>query len=302
MHYQKGERDTVRFGYASQNLTLGLTTGQTLRLANLQDAERVHALVRSNLSALEQILYWNAEHGIGLFRLSQLLIPFASHPDFPYDWEQEHGRLLARAGVLAGHLGIRLSMHPGQFIQPGSPNPDVRDRSVAELRYVARVLSLLGGADLVLHLGGAFDNKPAAIDRFVRSLEGEEDVLKYLALENDERLWTVEEVLEAACRLRTPVIVDTLHHSLNPGELSLRYALNAALTTWRRRPKVHLSSQDPSKQLGAHAWGVNMNDFRVLLDSIGGGDVDVMVEAKGKEGAVLPLVAGCQILPLEAAR
>src|SRR5919205_316861 len=100
----------MRFGYASQNLTLGLTTGRTLRLANLGDADRVRAIVESNLHALETILRWNSDHRIFLFRMSQQLIPFASHPSFPYNWEAEHGDRLRQLGEFASALGVRLSM------------------------------------------------------------------------------------------------------------------------------------------------------------------------------------------------
>jgi UV DNA damage endonuclease len=161
---------------------------------------------------------------------------------------------------------------------------------VAELRYVARVLDLLGAADLVLHLGGAFDDRSAAMDRFAAALGREDAVLRHLALENDERLWSVVEVVEAAGRLEVPVIVDTLHHALNPGEIDLASALDLALPTWTRRPKVHLSSQDPAKQAGAHAWGITTEDYLALVGALRGRGADVMVEAKGKEGAVLPLL------------
>jgi UV-endonuclease UvdE len=69
----------------------------------------------------------------------------------------EHDDELREARALAGALGICLSIHPGQFIQPGSPKPGVSERSLDELRYVARVFDLLGGPDpvLVLHMGGA---------------------------------------------------------------------------------------------------------------------------------------------------
>jgi UV DNA damage endonuclease len=281
---------TMRFGYASQNLTLGLTTGRTLRLAGLEDVDRVRAIVESNLDALEAILRWNAAHGIALFRMSQQLIPFASHPSFPYDWEEKHGARLREIGALASSVGVRLSMHPGQFIQPGSPNPDVHRRSIGELHYVARLLALLDASDLVLHLGGAFDDRNAAAARFITSLEAEGEILRFLALENDERIWTVEEVLDVAWRLQVPAIVDTLHHALNPGDLTLRQALEMALPSWRRPPKVHLSSQDATKQRGAHAWGVEPADLHYLEEALEGRDVDVMVEAKGKEQAVLPLL------------
>jgi UV DNA damage endonuclease len=177
-------------------------------------------------------------------------------------------------------------MHPGQFVNPASPSRDVVERSLAELRYSATVLQLLNADDgvLVLHLGGVYGDRNAAMRRFVRALKGEKDILKFLALENDERFWTVRDVLQVAERLGVPVIVDTLHHALNPDGWSLRKALDEALPTWGdRRPKVHLSSQDPTKRLGAHAFSVHPDDFRQLMEALDGRDADVMVEAKGKE-------------------
>jgi UV DNA damage endonuclease len=286
----------IRYGYPAQNLTLPATTNRTLRLASLADAEKVRALVWENLLGLEIIIRWNAERGIGLFRIGQGLIPFASHQAFPYDWPEEHGDDLRHLGALARSLGVRLSMHPGQFINPGSPNPETAERSIDELRYTASVFDLMGNEDavIVLHLGGAYDDRTAAVDRFVEALRPEEGVRRYLALENDERIWTVEEIVGAARTLGLPAIVDNLHHGLNPGGLSLGEALDLALPTWEARgvrPKVHLSSQDPTKRPGAHAHAIEPEDWAAFLDALGGRDTDVMVEAKGKELALPPLLA-----------
>jgi UV DNA damage endonuclease len=55
------------------------------------------------------------------------------------------------------------------------------------------------------------------------------------------------------------------------------------------RPKLHLSSQDPAKQAGAHAYSVESRDWQALFGAIGGREADVMVEAKGKEYALAPM-------------
>src|SRR5215210_586057 len=151
----------IRLGYPTQNLSIPASTNRTLRLASLSDTEKVRTLVWQNLLGLERILRWNTQHGIPLFRMSQSLVPFASHPAFPYDWEAEHGDDLRGIGELALALGMRLSMHPGQFIQPGSPKPGVSERSLLELRYAARVFDLIGNPDsvIVLHMGGAYENR-----------------------------------------------------------------------------------------------------------------------------------------------
>ena len=282
----------IRLGYPTQNLTLPASTNHSCRLPSLGDAEKVRAVVGENLPGLEAVLRWNAAHGAPLFRMGQALIPFASHPEFPYDWEAEHGDDLRNLGELAGSLGVRLSMHPGQFIQPGSPRPGVSERSLIELRYVARVFDLIGSHDsvIVLHMGGAYEDRPTTAARFVDTMRPETDVLKYLALENDERVWTVREIVVAANELGVSAITDAFHHGLNPGGLTLEEALDLSLPTWGgRRPKLHLSSQDPTKQAGAHAYLVNVEDWETLVRALGGREADVMIEAKGKELALAAL-------------
>jgi UV DNA damage endonuclease len=279
----------IRLGYPTQNLTIPASTNRTLRLASLGDAEKVRALVWENLLGLETILRWNAGHGVRLFRMGQSLVPFASHPAFPYDWEAEHGDDLRGIGELARVLGIRLSMHPGQFIQPGSLKPGVSGRSLAELRYAARVFDLIGSPDsvIVLHLGGPYEDRKLSTARFVEMIGPETEVLRYLALENDERIWPVSDIVHTARSLGVPAITDAFHHGLNPGGLALREALDHSLPTWEMRdarPKIHLSSQDPEKQAGAHAYGVDLEDWYALLAALDGREADIMVEAKGALG------------------
>ncbi len=52
---------------------------------------------------------------------------------------------------------------------------------------------------------------------------------------------------------------------------------------------MHLSSQDPDKRPGAHAYAVDRRDWLALLAALDGRDADVMVEAKGKERALASL-------------
>jgi UV DNA damage endonuclease len=288
------KRHMIRLGYPTQNLTIPASTNRTLRLASLGNAQKVRALVWENLLGLETILCWNAEHDVPLFRIGQSLVPFASHPYFPYDWEAEHGDDLRGIGELALALGIRLSMHPGQFIQPGSRRPGVSERSLLELRYAARVFDIIGNRDsvIVLHMGGAYEDRLATTARFVEMLRPETGVLRYLALENDERVWTVPEIVETTLALGIPAITDAFHHDLNPGGLTLEEALDLSLPTWESRgvrPKLHISSQDPAKQAGAHACSIDDSDWSSLLSALDGREADVMVEAKGKERALVPL-------------
>ncbi|MEN3000626.1 MAG: UV DNA damage repair endonuclease UvsE [Armatimonadota bacterium] len=282
----------VRWGYPCENRTLKASTNHTLRLASLTP-QRVQERVAQNMHDLTRILEWNSQNGFELFRVGQHFIPFASHPNFPYDWCAVHREAIGAIGQLARQRGQRLSMHPGQYINPSSPNPQVVERSLAELRYSAQLLHLLQAEDgvLVLHLGGIYDSREKSMRRFIQNLRPETEILRFLALENDERLWNLSEVLRVAEGLGVPVILDTLHHQLNPNGMDLRSAIQEVIPTWqgRGRPKLHLSSQDSSKRAGAHGDYVLLEDGIALLDALPSPEVDIMVEAKAKEQAVLRL-------------
>ncbi len=283
----------IRWGYPCENVTLDASTNHTLQLRNATEA-RIREKFAQNLQHLWRMLEWNVQQGIALFRIGQHLVPFASHPSFPYDWYKAHGECLQKVGEFARRHRLRLSMHPGQYVNVGSPHADVVERSLAELRYSATVLDALGLPDsvLIVHLGGVYEGHDATARRIVQHLQGEEQLLRWLALEHDERLWSVRQVAPVAERLGVPVIVDNLHHRLNPDGLTLKQAVALGIATWHgKRPKLHLSSQDESKRAGAHAGLICPEDLQELLDALDGADADIMVEAKDKELAVLPLLS-----------
>ncbi len=43
------------------------------------------------------------------------------------------------------------------------------------------------------------------------------------------------------------------------------------------------------EKAGAHAYSVDLADWQELIDALGGKEADVMVEAKGKERALVPM-------------
>lgn len=289
-----------RIGYTTRNLTLGMNTNHTLRLKSVADREKLRGLVKRNVSELGEILRWSAERGFRLFRVGQSFVPFASHPDFPYNWLEEHGEEIREVGDLARSLDVRLSMHPGQFVAPASPNPEVSQRSLWELRYTAQLLDLLGAEDgvMVLHVGGAYGDRKATIQRLLAVLLPETAVLRYLALENDERIWSTPETLEASRRLGVPMVLDVFHHGFLSGGLPYKEAVALAISTWKTRgrnsrPKIHLSSQNPDKRAGAHDEFVRPEDTERLVSALYGtpeGGADIMVEAKSSDLAALEVL------------
>ena len=74
-----------------------------------------------NLDDLLIMLQWNIVNGIRVFRLSSEMFQHKNNPrvpDYTYDFAIDH---LKRVGDYAKSVGMRLTMHPGQFNCLGSP-------------------------------------------------------------------------------------------------------------------------------------------------------------------------------------
>lgn len=87
---------------------------------------------------------------IRFLRVSSEIFPFASHKAHGYTLEFCDD-LLAKAGALANGYGHRLTTHPGQYTQLGSPKPEVVASAVKELEYHCEMLDRMGmGKDSVM--------------------------------------------------------------------------------------------------------------------------------------------------------
>ncbi len=281
-------------GYAAQNLTLARTTNRTLRLANLD--ERVAGVIEQNLADLRAILEWNLSHGIRFFRVGSSVIPFGSHPDFPLNWETRFADTLEDLRRFIEEHDLRLSMHPGQYTVLNSNNETVAARASVELDYHARFLERVAPeGTLTLHIGGAYGDKARALETFQANFQRlPERVKTRLTLENDDKIFAVDEVLYLCERLSIPAIFDFFHHACHPGQGpckdDLTGTLQRVVATWEGRvPKFHLSS--PRDLSTAHADFVTREDFeralRRMQEVNSDEPFDLMLEAKAKEQAVL---------------
>jgi UV DNA damage endonuclease len=196
---------------------------------------------------------------------------------------------------------MRVSMHPGQYTLLSSPDERVTENAVRDLLWHARFLDAMGmdaTHRLVIHGGGAYGDKPAAIARWVKRFRALPTLIaKRLLIENDERIYSVDDVVAISAATSVPVVLDTLHHALNPGEQgrSLGDALAAACETWRPEdgpPKVHFSSQALGKRAGAHAEDADLDEFLDFLAVAPERPFDVMLETKGKDRSLFRLRDG----------
>lgn len=286
-----------RIGYACINTAVNVSTNKTCRLSNCT-SERLRSLINNNLNALKEILLWNISHNIYLYRISSGVIPFATHSVNDIDWVNEFSDLFKEISVLIKKYNMRVSMHPGQFVNINSPNPDIVKSSIAELAWHAEFLDALNVDSthrLILHVGGVYGDKPSAMSRFIEVYNNLPISIKNrLSLENDDKSYTVWDVLNINKSTNVPIVFDNLHHKVNnthlPEDENIKDILKACFSTWNEDsgiPKIHFSSQKQGERSGAHAESIDMTDFIAFYKKFKKFDFDIMFETKNKEQSVL---------------
>jgi UV DNA damage endonuclease len=274
--------------------------------------------LRHSLEMLDAVLDYCERNDIRMYRFSGSIAPYATHPDLPQfhaQIEEAHEQLEA-FGAKARALGVRLSSHPSQYIVLNSEDPAIRAGAARDVETQARLMDVMGLPDeavVILHVGGAAGGIDAALDRFELGLEALGDAARRrLVIENDDRTFSLADVLELQRRTGLRVVWDILHHHCNdPVGIPDREALRLALETWpqAQTPKIHFSSPKTAleerrrkvgrrvertwvlPQLRAHADMIDPITFEHFLTETAAGarPFDVMLEAKAKDLALLRL-------------
>jgi UV DNA damage endonuclease len=290
----------MRIGYPCQNLTVGCTSGGTFRLASYS-ATRLEETVAANLACLGTILRFNAEEGILFFRITSDLVPFASHPVCRARWRRRFAGELAALGRFMRGRRMRATMHPDQFTLINSMDAGIFGRSARELAYHAEVLDLMGlgpDAKIQIHVGGAYGDKAAAIRRFAaRFRRLSPDVRRRLAVENDDRIFTLADCLAIHAETGAPVVFDAFHHRLNPSGESPAEAVALAARTWRHAdgpPMVDYSEQRRGARRGSHADSISIARFKRFLAETRPHDFDLMLEIKDKERSAIRAICAAR--------
>ena len=233
------------------------------------------------------------------------MFPFASHEEYGYKLAPFASEALAEAGRVAAELGHRLTTHPGQFTQLGSPRKSVIDNALRDLDFHAELLSLLKlppqqdrDAVMILHLGGVFGDKDATLDRFRENYKKlPQRVKDRLVLENDDVSWSVHDLLPLCEELNIPLVLDFHHHNIifdadkiREGTKDIIDLYPRILATWKRKnitPKMHYSEPTPAAITGRQR---RKHSPRVATLPPCPPDMDLMIEAKDKEQAVFELM------------
>ena len=296
-------------GYACINMTLNelpkcsrVTTNRTMIKKTFDERGIKYAseLSLQNISDLKKILQWNLKNSIKFFRISSDLFPWASEynledlPDY-----QTIQRVAKDCEEFASRNEIRLTSHPGPFNKLCSPSDNVVKNTIKDLETHGKFFDMLGLSKtpynkINIHVGAAYDSKKNALDQFCRNFDLLSDSVKSrLTVENDDKgaLYSTHELYDGIYKkINIPIVFDYHHHRFrNDGE-SEEEALNLASTTWAGiKQAVHYSEslsderKDRKIKANAHSDYVYgpINDY--------GLDLDIMIEAKQKELALMKL-------------
>ncbi|MEM7174867.1 MAG: UV DNA damage repair endonuclease UvsE [Chlamydiota bacterium] len=253
-------------------------------------------IIADNIAALKQSLAYCARHGIGCFRLSSKFFPLCSHPDWKYQLEDLPNGAFLLDGLKACRkdkeaYGLRLTIHPDQFIVLNSPKDEVVTHAIAELTYHARLADAVGIDVINLHGGGVYGDKQTALNRFKATYcQLPQAIQSRLTLENDDKSYTPADLLPLCAQLNIPFVYDVHHHRCLPDDLSIEEATARAIQTWNREPLVHLSSpregwEGPKPH--RHHDMIAIHDFPPCWENLS--PLTVEVEAKLKEVAIADL-------------
>jgi UV DNA damage endonuclease len=248
---------------------------------------------RSLVTAVEEV----HRLGFGSFRVSSPLLPLYTHPEVGYHLgdlpdAREITATLRSVKALKEKYQIRLSFHPDQFTLLSSPRPEVTAASLKDLDYQVMLADLIGADVINIHGGGVYGDKQSALSRLVKEISAlPEAIRSRLTLENDDRSYTVEDLLPVCGQLDIPLVYDVHHHRCNPDDLTVAAATEACLQSWRRlgrEPYFHISSPKHgwNSNPGPHADFIDIADFPAEWQGL---DATIDVEAKAKELAVLKL-------------
>ncbi len=299
----------IMIGYACINMELreqNVFTNRTLRKATLlkEGYGYLSELIISNLTDLKTILQWNELNNLKFMRISSEIFPFWSHPDLGYELEDlPNGELiisiLAEIGAYADANNHRLTTHPGPFNVLASPNPDVVHKALLDLECHSKMFDYMGFEPSVynkinIHVGGAYGEPDAALKRFCSNFKLlSSNAQARLTVENDDRmnLYSTYDLYYGVYeKVGIPIVFDYHHHIFKTGDMSEQEALEMAMATWPEgiTPVVHYS-ESKSLHEGGKVPTPAHSDLTYGPVNTYGNDVDIMVEAKHKEKALVTL-------------
>ncbi len=214
-----------------------VTRKRLLQLSEIEQETVLRELYADNLKRLDKAIDFCSVNQIKLYRMTSALFPFAD-TDLGEAVLHSMTEELRNTGDRALSLGIRLVLHPDQFVVLSSDKVSVVENSIKILAAHALILDMLGqprSPQALMNIHGGKSDRTSQLKSVIRDLP--ESIRSRLTFENDEYAYSSSEILEVCLDTGVPMVFDAHHHVIHEhletyDDPSVAEMLAAARTTW----------------------------------------------------------------------
>lgn len=296
----------IRLGYAALSQTLNLTTSRTLTYTNYlkndieTNIQNIDTKIKENFHDLEQIIIYNIKNNFHFYRLTSKLIPLATKEDVKIEYIENYKEYYKKIGDLINNNNMRVDTHPDQYCVLNSVDKKIVDNSISILKYHKNILSAFNiqNPKIILHVGSSVFGKDKSLTRFKNNFKKlDKELQKMIIIENDDKVFNVNDVLSLCNELKIPMVLDYHHFMCNNNGEKICDLIEKIFNTWNNQkliPKIHFSSPKSKlkQDFRSHHDYINVDEFITFIEEIKfvNRDFDIMIEAKMKDDAVSRLV------------
>ena len=288
----------IRLGYAciSNVINISSSCTTTLTYYNKLDSkskkDKLDTIINKNLDNLLEIIKYNIKNNLHDFRITAKLIPLMDIVNIDLNIYKDKFDYI---GKLIRDNNIRVSTHIDEYCVLNSVKKEVVLNSIKILNNLVIVMNMFNvDYDIIMHIGSKQDGVNKSINRFIETFKLlSDDVKKRIILENDDKSFNVYQTLRLCESIGVPMCLDIHHHYVNRCSKNIEYYLERIYKSYKGRlPKMHFSSPKSKKEKRSHNEYINTLDFMNFIELIKkyNKDTDIMLEAKGKDLALIKLV------------
>lgn len=293
----------IRLGYVALSKALDdVTTSSTITYTNYinknYNTSKLLEITKNNLDSLYEIIKYNVKNNFHFYRLTSKLVPLATHDKVDFDYITPLLDEYKKIGKLINDNNIRVDTHPDQYAVLNSMDSKIVKNTVEILEYHYKIMDAIGIKDkiIILHVGSSACGKKASITRFINNFNKLPDhIKKCIAVENDDKVYNIKDVLELCHKINVPMVLDYHHFICNNEKEDINDYLKEIIDTWDGKlPKMHFASPKSKlkKEFRSHSDYINKECFIKFINILKkqDKDIDIMLEAKAKDDAVSRLV------------
>lgn len=299
----------IRLGYVAISLTLSdtsychtMTYSKYQKMPHQEAHQRLHQILKENMKNFKTILKYNHQNKIEFFRFSPTIVPLATHPNVTFDYITPYQKEWLKIGKIITKYHIRIDTHPDQYCILNSNDNQIVNNSINTLKYHCQLFKAMNiSSQIILHIGGKYDNKKESIERFIHNFQTlPKELKKIIILENDDKIYNIKDTLYVCQTLNIPMVLDYHHYKCNNEKEKIEDYLPQILATWNNTdlpPKIHFSSPKSKTNPKAHSDYINYKDFIKFINIIAiyQQDIDIMLECKAKDEALFRLIRQLKI-------